>query len=185
MLETDLARHSFHVIENATVPCFDFFPVDDVPDGVEIIGAAVLIFQIIRVFPNVYTKDGGLSFRQRIVLIGGAGDGEFAVFADDEPCPTGTETGKTRGFELCFEFVKAAERGVDGICQAPEGAPPPSGDRAVQKPLWLACPPPLLRTAVRMSSGTLSSVATRVQMSGASNSGCLSRAAFKLVTYAA
>src|SRR5690349_20300621 len=39
---------------------------------------------------------------------------------------------------------------------APLGAPPPLGPMICQNMLWLACPPPLLRTAVRLSSGTLS-----------------------------
>ncbi len=38
----------------------------------------------------------------------------------------------------------------------PIGAPPPFGEMPFQKRLWLACPPPWLRTAPRMFSGTLS-----------------------------
>src|SRR5699024_11190368 len=38
----------------------------------------------------------------------------------------------------------------------PVGAPPPFGQSNVQNNEWFACPPPLLRTAVRISSGTAS-----------------------------
>src|SRR5512132_3945422 len=37
----------------------------------------------------------------------------------------------------------------------PVGAPPALGAIHVQNLLWFQCPPPLLRTAVRMSSGML------------------------------
>src|SRR6186713_182373 len=37
----------------------------------------------------------------------------------------------------------------------PVGAPPAFGAIHVQNFVWFQCPPPLLRTAVRMSSGTL------------------------------
>src|SRR2546423_173358 len=40
---------------------------------------------------------------------------------------------------------------------APSGSPPPSLDIIIQNQLWLRCPPPLFRTAVRAFSGTLSS----------------------------
>ena len=41
----------------------------------------------------------------------------------------------------------------------PAGSPPLPLPRIVQNSEWLACPPPLLRTAVRMFSGTLSNLA--------------------------
>ena len=43
---------------------------------------------------------------------------------------------------------------------APPGSPPPSGLMISQKSVWLACPPTLLRTAVRMLSGMISSSAS-------------------------
>ena len=39
--------------------------------------------------------------------------------------------------------------------RAPTGSPPPFGEMMFQKKVWLAWPPALLRTAVRMDSGTL------------------------------
>ena len=46
------------------------------------------------------------------------------------------------------------------VASSPTGCPPPFGDRIVQKNVWLACPPPLLRTAVRIASGTSFKFAT-------------------------
>ena len=39
---------------------------------------------------------------------------------------------------------------------APLGSPPALGPMMVQNMEWFTCPPPLLRTAVRMASGTFS-----------------------------
>ena len=40
-------------------PCFHFTPVDDVIKSLSIVGPSVLIFQVIRVFPDVQAKQGG------------------------------------------------------------------------------------------------------------------------------
>src|SRR5699024_1323057 len=37
---------------------------------------------------------------------------------------------------------------------SPDGSPPPFGDNVFQNKLWLACPTPLLRIAVHISSGS-------------------------------
>src|SRR5438477_146066 len=38
---------------------------------------------------------------------------------------------------------------------SPDGSPPPPGPMMVQNMEWLRCPPPLLRTAVLIFSGTM------------------------------
>ena len=50
---------------------------------------------------------------------------------------------------------------------------------------WLAWPPPLLRTAVRMASGTFAMLRIRSSMECFWKSGYCSSAAFRFVTYAA
>ena len=67
---------------------------------------------------------------------------------------------------------------------APLGAPPAFGPMICQNIEWFACPPPLLRTAVRMSSGTLLMPRSRSSMLFDCSWGCFSSAAFRLVTYA-
>src|SRR5262245_41459208 len=66
----------------------------------------------------------------------------------------------------------------------PFGAPPALGAIHVQNMLWFQCPPPLLRTAVRMASGTLLMFRQRSSMLLLCSSGAFSSAAFRLVTYA-
>ena len=55
----------------------NFRPVDDVPDRFQIVGAAILVFEIIGVLPNVHAEHrfalaagDGLA-HSRIVLVGG------------------------------------------------------------------------------------------------------------------
>src|SRR2546426_209701 len=70
--------------------------MDDVPDCFQIIGASVLVFEIIGVFPHVHAEDrlafaAGNDFaHQRIVLVGGGNDLEFA-FVHHQPDPTAAE----------------------------------------------------------------------------------------------
>ena len=66
----------------------------------------------------------------------------------------------------------------------PVGAPPDCGPMICQNIVWFTCPPPLFRTAVRMSSGTLAMPRSSSSTLFDCSSGCLSSAAFRLVTYA-
>src|SRR5580700_9006553 len=67
---------------------------------------------------------------------------------------------------------------------APLGSPPPLGFMIFQYIEWFMCPPPLLRTVARMSSGT----ALRSRSSSSAlfdwRLGYFSRAAFRFLTYA-
>src|ERR1700722_15462710 len=65
---------------------------------------------------------------------------------------------------------------------APEGSPPPPFFISFQNIEWFQCPPPLLRTAVRIFSGTLSRLLRSSSIDRACRSGLASRALFKLVT---
>src|SRR5699024_4076869 len=65
---------------------------------------------------------------------------------------------------------------------SPVGSPPPFGDNTFQKRLWLACPPPLFRTAVRMFSGTASKSEIKSTKDLFCSSALPSNAPFKFVT---
>ena len=103
------------------VPLGHFVPVNDVPESGDIIGATVLILEVISVFPDVQSKDG-LSFdtsdsfaHQRAVLIGRRSDFEFAVI-DHQPSPTRAEASDAGGSELFLECIKASEGRFD-VCE--------------------------------------------------------------------
>ncbi len=89
------------------------------------------------------------------------------------PCPTAS-----------LNSSKLPNAALIASATLPVGAPPAFGAIHVQNLLWFQWPPPLLRTAVRMSSGTLLMPRHSSSMLLPCSSGCLSSAAFRLVTYA-
>ena len=86
-------------------------------------------------------------------------------------------------------FLKASKSPKSAViwaAMAPVGAPPtpavPAGPMMFQNMVWLEWPPPLLRTAPRMSSGT--AFRSRIRSStdlGGQRRGGLARAAFTLL----
>src|ERR1035441_7659840 len=68
----------------------DLVPVDDVPPCGEVVGAAVLVLQVVGVLPDVVAEDGVEAAGEGRVLVGGGDDLEFAAL-EDEPAPAGAE----------------------------------------------------------------------------------------------
>ncbi len=56
-----------------------------------------------------------------------------------------------------LNWLKPPNALVMASASAPEGSLAPPGAIVSQNIVWLACPPPLLRTGVRIASGRLSS----------------------------
>ena len=99
-----------------------FGPVDDIPDGFEVFGPAILVFEIIGVFPDVHAEDGfafgpanGFA-HERVVLVGGGNDLEFVII-EDEPGPAAAEPAHGGRFKFFLERVEAAESGFDVVAQ--------------------------------------------------------------------
>src|ERR1700691_912996 len=67
-------------------------PVHDVPPRVEVVGAAVLVLEVVGVLPDVDAEQRDLAGGDRVVLVGAADHGE-AVGVEHEPGPAGAETG--------------------------------------------------------------------------------------------
>ena len=65
----------------------DLVPVDDVPPSLNILKPAILVFQIVGVFPNIEAKECFAAVHDGIVLISGRLDHELAV-AEQQPSPT-------------------------------------------------------------------------------------------------
>jgi len=86
----------------------------------------------------------------------GVGDDlQPSLLVDDEPGPSAAETADSGGLELRLELVDASEGLHDRLGELADGRPSaPPGSSSSQKKVWLECPPPLLRTAVRIGSGT-------------------------------
>ena len=94
-----------------------FGPVDDVPPRVDVVGAAVLVVQVVGVLPDVDAEQRRLAVADRVVLVGGRDDREAGAVVD-EPGPAGAEAADAGVLELRLEVVERAERGVDRVARA-------------------------------------------------------------------
>src|SRR5690606_16026531 len=96
-------------------------PVDDLPELLQVIRTAVLVVEIVRVFPYIKSQDRRQTFGQRVSCIRLLLDREFAVGILGQPDPSRTENGDTGSIELLLELVERTKLGVDGLCQLPLG----------------------------------------------------------------
>ncbi len=96
----------------------DGIPVHHVPPSGDVVGALVLIFQIVGVLPDIETEQGCAGvIHEGVILVRRAGDGELAVFLH-EPGPAraeATDAGFGEGF---FEGIEGTEGSIDGIGQS-------------------------------------------------------------------
>src|SRR3954463_6911668 len=90
------------------------FPVYDVPPGGDVVGAAVLVLEVVGVLPDVEADDGEGAFHDRAVLVGGRDDLDVLP-ALDQPRPTGAEARRGGGGEGFLEFVERGELSVDRL----------------------------------------------------------------------
>jgi len=90
----------------------DLVPVDGVPPGGEVVGAPVLVLEVVGVLPDVVAEDGVAALGDRVVLVGCGDDGEFAAL-EDEPAPAGTELLGGGFVEELFEAFEVPEVGLD------------------------------------------------------------------------
>src|SRR5204863_8840789 len=95
-----------------------FGRVHDVPECFEIIGAAILIFEVIGMFPRVTTQNrnslgsADAFAHQWIVLVGRRNNLQVS-FVPDQPGPTAAEAPDPRGLEFFFEGIKVAKSCLD------------------------------------------------------------------------
>ena len=85
---------------------FDDFPVDDLPEGGEMGGAAVLVVEVVGVFPDVEGEEGVEAFGDGVVGAGFLGDDQSTVFLCGEPYPAAAEEARAFGFELGLECLR-------------------------------------------------------------------------------
>src|SRR5712692_7015866 len=95
----------------------NLIPVDHVPPGREIVGSAVLVLQVVGVFPHVIAHHGIQTTHQRAILIGRRNDRKLAALVEYEPRPAGAKTLDARVVESSLELVEGAERLLNGARQ--------------------------------------------------------------------
>ena len=88
-------------------------PVNDIPNGAKVLGLAVLILQIIRMFPSIHAQQRRELPHHR-VLIGICADLNLTrLIVLHKPCPaTALDTGQ-RSVEFSFEGGEIAVGGFD------------------------------------------------------------------------
>lgn len=89
-------------------------PVDDFPDGAEVLGLAVLVLQVVGMLPGVNTQQRFQISGDRILV--GAGDKTKSArgLVLDEPGPTRALNASKRSIGLLLQVVERPEVLVDG-----------------------------------------------------------------------
>src|SRR3954468_2679308 len=113
---SDQTIHSRH----RRVALRDLRPVDDVPDRVQIVRAAVLVLEGVGVLPDVDAEPRLLAGGERVVLVGGGGHGRAGTVVD-QPGPAGAELADAGVLELALEVRERPEGLVYGVGQPAVG----------------------------------------------------------------
>ena len=95
------------------VPFLDHAPIDNPPEGLEVRGAAVLVVEVVGVFPDVEGEEGAEAVGDGVVGAGVLADGQGAGGIGLEPDPAGAEEADALGDELFLEGFEGAPLGFD------------------------------------------------------------------------
>src|SRR5437773_5806743 len=88
----------------------DGVPVHHIPPSFDVIRPAVLVVEIIGVFPNIKAKHWRVPVHKRTVLIRGRDDLELSVLVLDEPRPTAAKATRPGCREFFLKRIETAER---------------------------------------------------------------------------
>ena len=103
-------RYSKKLERTLAIIFSDRVPVYDIPPRFDVIGPAVLIIQVIGVFPNVEAEKWCISVHERTVLVRGGYDLKFSTFVFNQPRPTAAEATYPSGSELFLKCIETSER---------------------------------------------------------------------------
>src|SRR4029453_16545257 len=154
-------------------------PVDHVPPGVDVVGALVLVLQVVGVLPDVAADDRRLTVGDRCVLVG------LEATARPDPSWISQAQPEPNWFTPAFlnsswKEAKSPHLFLIASASSPSGSPPPSGLMISPKKEGLEWPPPLLRTTVSLSPSLSRFCST--SLTSLSAHSVPSRAAFALST---
>ena len=104
---------SFQAVSNLLQPLLSRLPVDNVPDGREVLGLAVLVLEVVCVLPGVNAEDGAELADHR-VLVGVGLDADVAgLHVLHQPGPAGALDAGEGGVELALQLLERAVGVVD------------------------------------------------------------------------
>src|SRR5262245_4813877 len=92
-------------------------PIDHVPPGVHVIGALILVAQVVRMLPDVDAENRRHAVHERRVLVRRLDRDQLAVAAQSQPLPAAAELPERVFLNLGFERVEPAECGLDGVAE--------------------------------------------------------------------
>src|SRR4030095_7005448 len=92
-------------------------PVHHIPPRGDVVGAAVLVLEVIGVLPHVTAQDDSLARHHGTVLVGRALDRDGTRLVARAPAPASADPAHARLLELFFEAGETTEALVDRICQ--------------------------------------------------------------------
>lgn len=95
----------------------DVGPVDDLPDGLEVVGAGVLVVQVVSMLPHVDAEQRhNVAESGSGVLVRRGGDLQaLKVLVVHEPAPAAALYGRSGGVEFVNEAIEVAELLVQGL----------------------------------------------------------------------
>ena len=95
----------------------DDFPIHDFPKVVKLVGSAVLVIEVVGMFPNIETEQWSQAFGEGITRVRLFRDDEFAGLVLGKPCPAGPEQGDASVAELLLEILQRSPLTVDRFRQ--------------------------------------------------------------------
>lgn len=94
-------------------------PVKDIPDGLEVLGLAVLILQVVCMLPRIDTQNGSVLADNWVLVCVGLDQDLAGLVVLHEPCPATALDTRKRCVELALEIGERAVRVIDsGLSQA-------------------------------------------------------------------
>mmetsp|Transcript_4887 Transcript_4887/g.8111 ORF Transcript_4887/g.8111 Transcript_4887/m.8111 type:complete len:288 (-) Transcript_4887:25-888(-) len=117
-----LHRHTHALGGVALIVVGHLGPVDNLPEVGHVLGAAVLVLEVVGVLPHIQAQDGlhgvGGAFHERVILVGGAADAKLAISLHTKPCPARAELASGGSVELLLHGVHRAKGLVNGRGQS-------------------------------------------------------------------
>ena len=97
----------------AKIPFFHHLPIHNPPQRIQMCGTAVLVVEVVGVFPDVEGQEGAEAVGDGVVGAGVLADGQGAGGIGLEPDPAGAEEADALGDELCLEGFEGVPLGFD------------------------------------------------------------------------
>src|SRR5439155_2523515 len=99
---------------------FDLFPINHIPNCLQVLWSSILIFEIIRMLPYIYAQNRFALYlchiHEWVVLVGGRCYFKLPIFCN-KPGPAATKSCCAGISEFFLETVKRSKRGVYGVSQ--------------------------------------------------------------------